>query len=150
MTTSMVSGRTSAIRDEVVRNVRLHLGSDGTRARTPRDRYMELDPDLWSSPRDTDAVVPVQRAADEPVHAGHLERRVSGVAREHVGGDDGMSFHQANLRRTSSVTSGRAKNRNGTKVVPRPGETCSVTSSSRYRPSVSRERRCARRIFPPG
>ena len=37
----------------------------------------------------------VQRAPDETVDAGHLESRVGGVAREHVRGDDGISFHQA-------------------------------------------------------
>ena len=35
-----------------------------------------------------------------------------------------MSFHQPLDRRTSSVASGRAKNRKGTNVVPSPGETC--------------------------
>src|SRR5439155_19138548 len=37
-------------------------------------------------------------------------------------------------RRTSSVASGRAKNRNGTKVVPSPGDTCIAVGPRRYTP----------------
>ena len=116
---------------EVLGDVRLHLGADGARAGAPVEREVQLDADLAVVARDLDALVAVERAPDEAVHAGDLDGRVGGVAREHVGGDDGVALHQPDLRRTSSVTSGRAKKRNGTNVVPRPGETCSVTPPSR-------------------
>ena len=116
---------------EVLGDVGLHLGPDRARARAPVERDVQLDPDLAVLARDPHALVAVQRAADEAVDAGDLEGRVGGVAREHVGRDDGMAFHQVDSRRTSSVTSGRAKSRKGTNVVPRPGETCSVTPPSR-------------------
>ena len=58
----------------------------------------------------------------ETGHAVHLERRVARIAREHLVRDD-RCLHYAD-RTTSSVTSGLAKSRNGTNVVPRPGETC--------------------------
>ena len=66
---------------------------------------------------------------DELRHPVDLERRIGRVGREHVVRDDRVAFHaivQSSVARrsTSSVTSGRAKNRNGTNVVPVPGETC--------------------------
>ena len=64
------------------------------------------------------------------VHARHLRGRVGGVAGQHFGRDHAVAFHQFLDRRTSSVASGRAKKRNGTNVVPRPGETC-ITVPSR-------------------
>ena len=53
----------------------------------------------------------------------HLERRITRVPSKDVVRDE-RRLHHAD-RTTSSVTSGRAKRRNGTNVVPRPGETCS-------------------------
>ena len=73
--------------------------------------------------RDLHSFVSVQRAADEAVDAVDLEGRVGGVAREHVGGDDGMALHSSGFSQDESVASGLAKNRKGTKVVPSPGET---------------------------
>ena len=52
---------------------------------------------------------------------------------------------QTRRRRTSSVTSGRAKNRNGTNVVPVPGETCIVPAASRRRPDTSSRSRVRER-----
>ena len=73
------------------------------------------------------------RAVDELVDALHLARGVRRIRREDVVRDDGVTFHAGQSspgrRRTSSVTSGRAKNRNGTNVVPVPGETCIVPAS---------------------
>ena len=74
----------------------------------------------------------LRRVAREAGDALHLERRITRVAREHVVRDD-RGFHYAD-RTTSSVTSGRAKRRNGTKVVPSPGETCSRVARTRRRP----------------
>jgi hypothetical protein len=80
---------------------------------------MELDPDAAVLAGDLDALVPT----DEAVHARDLAGRIGGVARENVERDECMSFHYRSDLRTSSVTSGRAKKRKGTNVVPRPGET---------------------------
>ena len=79
---------------------------------------------------DADAPVAVQRALDEPAHAVDLARRVRRVAREDVAGDDAWPSITAWRCSTSSVASGRAKKRNGTKVVPSPGETCIVAAGA--------------------
>jgi hypothetical protein len=93
---------------------------------------MQLDGHTPSSRDDLDAA---SLRPDEAVHAVDLARRVGRVAREHVGrDDDGPPLPDL---RTSSVTSGRAKKRKGTNVVPRPGETWSVTPPARYSPRSS-------------
>src|SRR5215211_1072473 len=53
-------------------------------------------------------------------------------------------------RRTSLVASGRARNRNGTKLVPSPRETCSVPAGVSSTPSQCRARRCSNRSLPRG
>ena len=92
---------------------------------------------------DLDAVVPRTRVpSTSPCTPVDLERRVGRVAREHVRRDERVPFHQADCcsrgagagRSTSSVTSGRAKNRNGTNVVPVPGETCITPPAARVEP----------------
>ena len=104
--------------------MRLHLGADRAGVRAPLQHQVELDADAPLVAGDLHAL------ADEVANAGHLARRVGRVGREDVGRDQGLALHYSDLR-TSSVTSGLAKNRNGTRVVPSPGETCSVTPPSR-------------------
>ena len=99
---------------EVLDHALLHLGGDLGDVRSVVDDHVHLD-------------VQAVHACTAPllgVHAGHFRRRVRDVAGQHVGRDHAVAFHQFLDRRTSSVASGRAKKRNGTKVVPRPGETC--------------------------
>ena len=86
---------------------------------------MELDPYAAVGVRDPYAAAPRQVPIDEAAHAVHLTRRVGCVAREDLGRDRGVAFHHTECK-TSSVASGRAKNLNGTNVVPSPGETCIV------------------------
>ena len=68
---------------------------------------------------------PRRRPASDPRRL-HLQRRIARIPGEHIGRDDGRLHHAD--RTTSSVTSGRAKSRNGTNVVPRPGDTCSFVA----------------------
>ena len=81
---------------------------------------------------DANAAMPPWRV-DELADAVDLERRVGRVGGQHVVRDDGVAFHVGQSRpawrSTSSVTSGRAKKRNGTNVVPVPGETCMTPAS---------------------
>ena len=53
-------------------------------------------------------------------------------------------------RSRSSVTSGRARKRSGTNVVPRPGETCITVPSQASIAEIGPERGCARPMRPPG
>ena len=89
------------MRDEAVGDVGLHLGADRACARAPVEREVQLDADPPVVARDLDALVAVQRAPDEAVDAGDLARRVGGVAREHVGGDEGLP---AQLPQSRSLT----------------------------------------------
>jgi hypothetical protein len=66
------------------------------------------------------------------------------------GGAVGHATPRAAVRSTISVTSGRAHNRIGTKVVPVPGETCMTPPGVSYTPATTRARGCAKRILPPG
>ena len=91
---------------------------------------MELDRRRAVLDADAHGALPRQPALDQPGDAVDLARRVGRVAGEHVGGDARGAFHQPDSR-TSSVASGRARKRNGTNVVPRPGETCSVAAGRR-------------------
>ena len=103
---------------DVLRDALLHLPRDAVRGSAPRELDVDVDLDRAVGARDLGGV------AREAGDALHLERRIPRVAREHVVGDD-RSFHYFD-RTTSSVTSGLAKRRNGTNVVPSPGETCSL------------------------
>ena len=84
---------------------------------------MDLDGDAAFVVGNAHAPVTRQMALDEPAHAVHLLRGVRRVPGENVRGDRRVLGHQAGCS-TSSVTSGRAKKRNGMNVVPRPGDTC--------------------------
>ena len=105
---------------EVVGHALLHLARHRIRARPPFELEMHDDVCLLRRARDLSGVPGQAR------NACHFQRRVTGVPGEHIGRDDG-SLHHAD-RTTSSVTSGRAKSRNGTNVVPRPGDTCSCVA----------------------
>ena len=72
------------------------------------------------------ALLPPHAAPGRP----RAPSRVS--ARVHPGEPRGHRFD----RTTSSVTSGRANSQKGTKVVPRPGETCSVVPETSYTPAT--------------
>ena len=67
-------------------------------------------------------------SVDELADAVDLERRVCRVRREHVARDHRVALHPRESRSAAeardSVTSGRAKKRNGTNVVPVPGDIC--------------------------
>ena len=92
--------------------------ADRFRSRTPLE--LQVHHDVGGALASGD----LRGTARETGDALHLLRRIARVPRENLGRDD-RRLHQAD-RTTSSVTSGRAKSRKGTKVVPRPAETCSV------------------------
>src|SRR5206468_339250 len=79
---------------------------------------------FWQTTGAVSSVAPVRPANREvtglPEPDSQADRNEPGDNRLEHWRDDG----QSRRRRTSSVTSGRAKNRNGTNVVPSPGETC--------------------------
>ena len=79
---------------------------------------------------DAYGALPREPALDQPGDALDLPRGVGRVAGEHVAGDARGAFHQPDSR-ISSVASGRARKRNGTNVVPRPAERCSVAAGRR-------------------
>src|SRR3954451_7428851 len=99
---------------EVIRDPALHVGGDRLHVRAVVDDDMHLD----LVTRNACA------AALLRMYAADLGGRVGGVACEHLRRDMAVSLHHAPDLRTSSVASGRAKKRKGTKVVPSPGETC--------------------------
>src|SRR5215203_77389 len=112
---------------EILDHAPLHRLADVRQRRAPLHGEVELERPVL----ELDTAV----AADEPGHARDLARRVGGVSADHVGGDVAVTLHHAH-RRTSSVASGRAKNRNGTNVVPSPGETCITVAPRSYTPSM--------------
>ena len=71
----------------------------------------------------------------------NLAGGVGRVLREDVARDRGARPPSTPILGRSSVASGRAKKRNGTKVVPRPGETCSVSGRAAVEPARVREAR---------
>ena len=107
----------------------LNLAPDLGNGGAPLERDVQLDPHGPILLDHADSAMPVQGALDEIAHAVDLARRVRCVAREDVAGD---ARHQRPGCSTSSVASGLAKKRNGTKVVPRPGETC-ITPVGRWK-----------------
>src|SRR4051794_10829583 len=123
---------------EVVADAALDVGRDGLHVRAVVDDHVHLD----LVARDACATTLLG------VHAPHLGCRVGRVPPEHLGRDVAVAFHHAPDLRTSSVASGRAKKRNGTKVVPSPGETCIVVAPRRKRPSAYGARGWASRSFP--
>src|SRR5262249_46703387 len=80
------------------------------------------------------ALVAGQGALDEASHAFDLPRRIGSVGREDFARD---RRHYGSGCSTSSVASGRAKNLNGTNVVPRPGDTCIVAAGLEESPATS-------------
>ena len=79
---------------------------------------------------DAHGALPRQPALDQTRDAVHFAGRVGRVPGKHVAGDAGCSLHQPDSR-ISSVASGRARKRNGTKVVPKPAERCKVAAGRR-------------------
>ena len=141
----------------VLGDAALHDGSDLGGARAPADGDVDLDRERPLVLGDPHASMS-SGAVDESRDAVDLACGVCRIGGEDVVRDDRV-LHHAQLRwsirrlttgrqmpdrtsstacrSTSSVTSGRAKNRNGTNVVPVPGETCIVPAGVRYSPRRS-------------
>ena len=121
---------------EVLGHPLLHGGADRGHVGAPVDREVELDGHRAVLVHHAHPAMPGHGALDEPAHArrspGRRRRRsspsMSAEMTECPSIRDSLRRRQpaAGERSTSSVTSGRAKNRNGTNVVPVPGEMCSV------------------------
>ena len=140
--TSTVRSVTSAMRSRYGRDAVAGLAPGPADGRSPLDGEVQLDGDRAVLLRDPHAPVTVERALGEAGHAHDLTSGVRGVGAEELRRDDRVALHQhpvyapaapragaryavrADRRRTSSVTSGRANRRNGTNVVPVPGEMC--------------------------
>src|SRR5262249_40898706 len=117
---------------EVVRHPLLDGLAELLERRAPGSPHVHDDVGPVALAAYADARVPVELALDEARHAGDLLRCIRRVAGDDVGGDPGVAFHQSAAdSRTSSVASGLARKRNGTKVVPRPGETCMTVAPVR-------------------
>ena len=85
--TSMVWGRTSAIRARQSATLRLHPGADLAGVRAPGENEVQLDGHLALVAGDLDAL------AGQLAHALDLARSIGCVACEDVGRDDRMAFH---------------------------------------------------------
>src|SRR4029079_3017965 len=134
---------------EIVRDAPLHFPPELPQGCVPLRTDVDDDLRTLAITRQPDARMAVELALDQSRDARHLTRGVARVAGDHLRRDARLAVHQSlGDCRTSSVASGLARKRNGTNVVPSPGETCITVARVRYTPSVYRAERCARRSLP--